>query len=65
MDQAFRNLISLDLSIAEASKRLSQIPAELMGIHDRGVIKEKNFSDLLILNTDLTLKEIYLEGEKI
>lgn len=65
MDQAFRNLISLDLSIAEASKRLSQIPAELMGIHDRGVIKEQYFSDLLILNSDLTLKEIYLEGEKI
>ncbi|MDO9182493.1 MAG: N-acetylglucosamine-6-phosphate deacetylase [Bacteriovorax sp.] len=63
MDQALRNLVSLGLSIAEASKRLSQIPAELIGANNRGVIKEQNFSDLLVLNDDLTLKEIYIEGE--
>jgi N-acetylglucosamine-6-phosphate deacetylase len=65
MDQAFRNLVSLGLSIEEASKRLSQIPAEIIGTIDRGVIKENYFSDLLVLNDDLTLKEIYIEGEKI
>ncbi|MDD4973711.1 MAG: N-acetylglucosamine-6-phosphate deacetylase [Bacteriovorax sp.] len=65
MDQALRNLISLGLSIAEASKRLSQIPAELIGLNDRGIIKEQNYSDLLVLNDDLTLKEIYIEGEMI
>jgi N-acetylglucosamine-6-phosphate deacetylase len=65
MDQALRNLVSIGLSIAEASKRLSQIPAELIGVSDRGVIKEQSYSDLLVLNEDLTLKEIYIEGEKI
>lgn len=63
MDQALRNLVSLGLSIAEASRRLSQIPAELIGANDRGVIKEQNYSDLLVMNDDLTLKEIYIEGE--
>ena len=65
MDQALRNLVSLGLTIAEVSRRLSQIPAELMGVLDRGVIKEQNFSDLLVLNEDLSLKEIYIEGELI
>ncbi|MBC7537209.1 MAG: N-acetylglucosamine-6-phosphate deacetylase [Bacteriovorax sp.] len=65
MDQALRNLVSIGLSIAEASKRLSQIPAELIGATDRGIIKEQNYSDLLVMNDDLTLKEIYIEGEKI
>ena len=65
MDQAFRNLVSLGLTIAEASRRLSKIPADLIGASDRGVIKENNYADLLILNDDLTLKEIYIEGEKI
>ncbi|MGZ3787133.1 MAG: N-acetylglucosamine-6-phosphate deacetylase [Bacteriovorax sp.] len=65
MDQALRNLVSLGLSIAEASKRLSQIPAELIGAKDRGTIKEQNYADLLLLNEDLTLKEIYIEGEMI
>ncbi len=65
MDQAFRNLVELGLSINEASKRLSKIPAELIGASDRGVIRENNYADFLILNDDLTLKEIYIEGEKI
>jgi N-acetylglucosamine-6-phosphate deacetylase len=65
MDLALRNLVTLGLSLPEASKRLSQIPAELIGVLDRGIIKEQNYSDLLVLNNDLTLKEIYIEGEKI
>lgn len=65
MDQALHNLVGLGLSIAEASKRLSQIPAELIGASDRGVIKEQNYSDFLVINDDLTLKEIYIEGEMI
>ena len=65
MDQALRNLVSMGMSIAEASKRLSQIPAELIGVLDRGVIKLNAYADLLILNGDLTLKEIIIEGEKV
>lgn len=65
MDQALRNLVSLGLSLAEVSMRLSQIPAELIGINDRGVIKEQNYSDILVMNDDLTLKEIYIEGERV
>lgn len=65
MDQALRNLVSLGLSLAEASKRLSQIPAELIGINDRGLIEKNYYADLLVLNDDLELLEIYIEGEKI
>ncbi len=65
MDQALRNLVGLGMSLAEASKRLSQIPAELIGVNDRGTIKKNNYADLLLLNEDLTLKEIYIEGEKV
>ncbi len=65
MDQALRNLVSLGMSVEEASKRLSQIPAELIGITDRGIIKENFYSDLLILDEDLSLKEIYIEGDTL
>lgn len=65
MDQALRNLVGLGMSLAEASKRLSQIPAELIGASDRGIIKENHYSDLIVLNDDLTLNEVYIEGEKI
>ena len=65
MDQAFRNLVNMGLSIPEASKRLSQIPANLIGINDRGVIKVQHYSDLLVFNDELILEKIYLEGELI
>jgi N-acetylglucosamine-6-phosphate deacetylase len=65
MDQALRNLVSIGLSLAEASKRLSTIPCALLGITDRGAIKKNYYADLLVLNDDLTLKEIYVEGEKV
>jgi len=65
MDQALRNLVSLGLTVEEASRRLSQIPAELIHITDRGVIKEDAYADLLVLNDDLSLKEIYTEGELV
>ena len=65
MDQALRNLVSIGMSLAEASLRLSKIPAELIGATDRGNFKEKYYADMLVLNNDLTLKEIYVEGEMV
>ncbi len=65
MDQALRNLVSLNLTIEEASQRLSEIPAELIGLQDRGMLKEGYFSDLIILKSDLTIEEVYIEGDKI
>lgn len=65
MDQALRNIVELGISIPEASSRLSQIPAQLIGLSDRGQIKEGYYSDLLVLKNDLSLNEIYSEGEKI
>jgi N-acetylglucosamine-6-phosphate deacetylase len=65
MDQALRNLVSIEISIEEASQRLSEIPAELIGLTDRGMLKEDYFSDFVILNNDLMVKEVYVEGELI
>ncbi len=65
MDQALCNLVSLGMPISEASKRLSQIPATLIGVKDRGLIKENFYADFLVLNNDLSLKEIYIEGIQI
>ncbi len=65
MDQALRNLVSIGLTLEEASRRLSQIPAELIHINDRGEIKVEAYADLLVLNDDLSLKEIYSEGELV
>lgn len=68
MLDAFRNLIGdkINLSIIEASKKLSQIPSQLIGInHLRGEIKENLFADFLVFDSAFNLKSVYIEGEKV
>ncbi len=63
MNLALTNLLNIGLSLEEASLRMSKIPAELLLLSDRGVIKENAFADLLVLNSDYSLNKIFIEGE--
>ncbi|GAC1332721.1 MAG: N-acetylglucosamine-6-phosphate deacetylase [Collimonas sp.] len=65
MDQALRNLVSLGLEIAEASLRVSTYPADYLGMQERGRLKEGCFADILVLDRQLKLKAVYVEGERI
>ena len=65
MNQALLNILSIGLEISEASLRLSKIPAELIGITDRGIIKENAYADFLVLNSDSEIKQIFIEGEHL
>lgn len=64
MDQAFRNLAQLGLSPKEISKRLSTIPAELIGEQDRGSLIIGKHADLLILDKDYKIKNVIIEGDE-
>src|SRR5262249_29654863 len=65
MDQALRNLVSLGLTLSEASLRVSTNAAEYLGLADRGRIAEGHYADLVILDRDLNLKRVIVEGEEI
>jgi N-acetylglucosamine-6-phosphate deacetylase len=65
MDQALRNLVSLGLDLAEASLRVSTYPADYLGIQERGRLKVGCFADILLLDRQLKLKAVYVEGERI
>jgi len=65
MHQAFKNLVSLGLSVAEASRRCSQFPAEHLGLAERGRVAPGCFADLLILEEDLALRQVLVEGETL
>ena len=64
MDQAFRNMLKLGLTPEECSNRLSKIPAQLLGLKDRGTIEVGCFSDLVLLDREFKLIDVYLEGQK-
>jgi len=65
MDQALRNLIELGLSLREASLRVSTHAADYLGLQDRGRIDEGHLADLIVLDRDLQLQRVLVEGEEI
>lgn len=65
MLQAFRNLVSLGLSLEEASRRTSTIPADYLGLHDRGRLKPGAIADLIVLDSDLAVHSVFIRGREI
>ncbi|MBV8048601.1 MAG: N-acetylglucosamine-6-phosphate deacetylase [Paludibacterium sp.] len=65
MDQALRNLVSIGLDLADASHRLSQNPADYLGLADRGRLGDGCWADLTVFDTDLNLTHVYVEGESL
>ena len=65
MDQALRNMLSsTDFGIEKISAMLSYNPAKLLGIEEeRGEIKAGLYADLVLLNEDFDVMEVYVEGE--
>ena len=63
MDQALRNLVGLGLDLADASARVSTYAANYLGLQDRGRLATGAYADLVVLDRDLKLKAVYIEGE--
>jgi N-acetylglucosamine-6-phosphate deacetylase len=63
MDQALRNLVALGLDLADASRRVSTNAADYLGETRRGRLAPGCFADLVVLNRNLHLKAVYIEGE--
>jgi N-acetylglucosamine-6-phosphate deacetylase len=65
MDQALRNLVALGLSLRDASMRVSTHAADYLGLDDRGRIEQGCHADLVVLDSDLQLQRVLVEGEDI
>ena len=66
MDQALRNLVNrIGLTLIDASNRVSAFPARYLGIGDRGRLEAGAWADIAVLDSDLKLTAVYLEGERL
>jgi N-acetylglucosamine-6-phosphate deacetylase len=65
MDQALRNLVSIGLDVADASQRLSAFPADFIGARGRGRIAERAYADFAVLDVDLQVVQVVVEGETV
>lgn len=66
MDQALRNLVTtLGLSLSEASQRVSTHAADHLGLADRGRLVPRAWGDVVVLDRDLKLTAVYVEGAAV
>ena len=66
MDQALRNLAGpLGLTLAEASARTATHAADFLGLADRGRLAAGAWADVAVLDRDLALTHVLVEGEAI
>lgn len=65
MDRAFRNLLALGLPLAEATRRCSALPAEYLGLPERGRLVPGAAADLVVLDTAGGLVAVLAEGRQV
>jgi N-acetylglucosamine-6-phosphate deacetylase len=66
MDQALRNLVEqLGLALAEASARTATHAADYLGLADRGRLGPGEWADIVVLDRDLVLTQVFVEGEAV
>jgi N-acetylglucosamine-6-phosphate deacetylase len=63
MDQALRNLVAIGLDLADASRRVSTNAADYLGETLRGRLAAGCYADIVVLDRDLNLKAVFIEGE--
>jgi N-acetylglucosamine-6-phosphate deacetylase len=65
MLDAFRNLVGIGLTLAEAARRCATLAANYLGLADRGRVAEGAVADLVVLGPDLSLRDVVIRGEPL
>ncbi|MCM5559459.1 N-acetylglucosamine-6-phosphate deacetylase [Pleomorphomonas sp. NRK JP5] len=65
MSQAFRNLVSIGLTVEEASRRTSTFAADYIGETQRGRLVPGAVADMVVVETDLSLAGVFVGGDTI
>jgi N-acetylglucosamine-6-phosphate deacetylase len=66
MDEALRNLVlTVGLTVADASRRTSTFAADHLGLNDRGRLQIGAWADLVLLDRELRVQQVIVEGEMI
>ena len=65
MDAALRNFLALGCDLADAARRLSTIPADELGLMDRGRLVEGAQADVVVVDEEGWLEAVYVGGAAV
>lgn len=64
MDRALRNLVDvIGLPLDDAARRVATFPADFLELSDRGRLQAGAWADIAVLDRDLHVQEVLLEGD--
>jgi N-acetylglucosamine-6-phosphate deacetylase len=66
MDRALRNLVEvIGVALPDAARRLATHAADFLGLADRGRLAPGAWADVVVLNRDLRVQQVFVEGGSI
>ncbi|GAB3663475.1 N-acetylglucosamine-6-phosphate deacetylase [Ramlibacter alkalitolerans] len=66
MDRALRNLVDvIGITLPDAARRLATHAADFLGLADRGRLAVGAWADVVVLDRDLRVQEVFVEGGSI
>ena len=65
LDQALRNACNAGVPLEQVSNLLSDVPARYLGLTDRGKLGVGKRADLVLLDDELQILEVYVAGRKM
>lgn len=66
MDRALRNLVEVvGVELQDAARRVSTHAAEFLGLADRGRLAAGAWADVVVLDRDLRVQEVFVEGGSV
>jgi N-acetylglucosamine-6-phosphate deacetylase len=65
MDQALRNLLHLGLPLAQAARRCATLPADYLGLADRGRLVPGAVADVVVVDRTGRLEAVLIEGRPV
>jgi N-acetylglucosamine-6-phosphate deacetylase len=65
MDQAVRNLVSIGLSLQDASRRVATLPADYLSLTEHGRLTPGALANFVVLDPQLAIEQVVVEGEEI
>ena len=65
MDEAVRNAVACGLDLTQAAALAATVPADYLGLADRGRLAEGARADLVVLGADLEVQGVYVAGRRV
>ena len=64
-DRLVRTCVQAGIDLADSIKMLTQTPAAIMGLANKGILAEGYDADIVIFNENIDVQAVFVQGEQL